>query len=67
MKPLFLLVCVLLASSFFIPISAMPIQDQPVQPSGGKRNEDECGRGMKCKPKAAPRKCKGTYKSCIPP
>ncbi|MBA0771057.1 hypothetical protein Gotri_019585 [Gossypium trilobum] len=30
MKPLFLLVCVLLASSFFIPISAMPIQDQPL-------------------------------------
>ncbi|KAH1083882.1 hypothetical protein J1N35_023643 [Gossypium stocksii] len=30
MKPLFLLVCVLLASSVFIPISAMPIQDQPL-------------------------------------
>ncbi|MBA0771058.1 hypothetical protein Gotri_019586 [Gossypium trilobum] len=30
MKPLFLLVCFLLASSFFIPISTMPIQDQPL-------------------------------------
>ncbi|TYI58107.1 hypothetical protein E1A91_D11G330500v1 [Gossypium mustelinum] len=63
MKPLFLLVCVLLASSFFIPISAMPIQNQPL---AGKGNE--CGRGMKCKPKAPPRKCKGPYcRSSNPP
>ncbi|KAK8329509.1 hypothetical protein V6Z12_A11G325600 [Gossypium hirsutum] len=32
MKPLFLLVCVLLASSFFIPMSAMPIQNQYLAP-----------------------------------
>ncbi|KAB2006139.1 hypothetical protein ES319_D11G321700v1 [Gossypium barbadense] len=65
MKPLFLLVCVLLASSFFIPLSAMPIQNQSL---GGKRNEIGCGRRMKCTPKAAPRKCKSPYsKSCNPP
>ncbi|MFQ6657424.1 hypothetical protein Gotur_027102, partial [Gossypium turneri] len=64
MKPLFLLVCVLLASSFFIPISAMPIQDQPL---GGERKGNECGRGIKCIPKKPrPTKCKGHSPYCRP-
>ncbi|MFQ6635378.1 hypothetical protein Gotur_012165 [Gossypium turneri] len=63
MKPLFLLVCVLLASSLFIPISAVPIQDQPL---GGERKGKECGRGIKCTPtKAPPHRCKSPY--CRPP
>ncbi|KAB2059482.1 hypothetical protein ERO13_A11G283800v2 [Gossypium hirsutum] len=65
MKPLFLLVCVLLASSFFIPISAMPIQDQPL---GGERKGKECGSGTNCIPtKAPPRKCKGASAYFRPP
>ncbi|KAB2059479.1 hypothetical protein E1A91_A11G309900v1 [Gossypium mustelinum] len=65
MKPLFLLVCVLLASSFFIPISAMPIQDQPL---GGERKGKECGRGTKCIPTKPPhRRCKGNSAYCRPP
>ncbi|TYI58098.1 hypothetical protein E1A91_D11G329700v1 [Gossypium mustelinum] len=62
MKPLFLLVCVLLASSFFIPISTMPIQDQPL--GGEHKGNKLCGRGIKCKP---PRKCKGNNPYCRPP